>query len=112
MFKNIIKIIITSLIQWFFIVLLLDIYNYCFELKRPDISLGISKYYYSFALLPVILLICNAVTLFCKNKYLKIIVYLLCCSLIIWYWYFSFTNYPYRTSFVILISIIMVAFVA
>lgn len=87
--------------------LAIGIYNYFFKLERGNISLGITYHYYTLMVYPTILFICNLAAIIVKNDTARIIAYIFSIITVLVYWLDVFKNYPFRTLFVLFISIII-----
>lgn len=104
--KIIIRFISVSILQWILLYMLLSLYNYFFPGLKPDLSFGISCYYYITFIFPVILIIWNIVTLSCAKK-VKITINSMLVFVILFYWFSGLNNYPYRISFLLFCSILI-----
>lgn len=105
--KYILKFTLIYVVQLVVFFLAIGVYNYLFKLERGGISLGIAYYYYALIIYPVILFVCNLVTIIVKHKLAKIIVYVISVIMTLVYWVDIFDNYPFRVLFILFISIII-----
>ena len=103
------KLLVLSILQYLFIFVLLYAYNQRFEIRGTKLSINLSSSYYLIAVLPITIIIWNI--LFVSIKNIKIQKRLLCIplSVIVLYWISSISTYPYRVSFLILMSIAILA---
>lgn len=105
--KRVLKFVSIYVVELVIFFLAIGIYNHLFKLERGDMSLGIVYNYYTLIIYPVILFICNLVTVIVKNNIVNIFVYIFSAITILAYWLDVFSNYPFRTLFVLFISIII-----
>jgi hypothetical protein len=103
--KKIFYFFFVVLIQWGLFFLLSQLYFYFCKINRPDLSFGISYFYYTVAIYPLVLILWNTIILITQSKLLKIITCAILGVLTCGYWFYSLQNYPYRVSFLLVISI-------
>ena len=107
--NKIVKILVCSICQYILLIVAIMIYNSFFKLKHPNIAIGLAYYYYIRMIFPIVILIFNS-TFFITKKKIRIILYFIPTVIILLYWCTSIENYPFRISFIIVVSLLVLVF--
>ena len=103
--NKIVKALLYSICQYIILIAAIMIYDSILKLKHPNIAIGMAYYYYFRIILPITILIFNS-TFFIKKK-VKVIFYLVPTIIILLYWISSIKAYPFRVSFIIVASLLI-----
>ena len=103
--NKIFKIILISLGQWVIFYILISFYGYLFKIEKPNLSLGVTYYYYIVIVLPIVLFSWNLFNLIVLKHVYKVLIYMILIGVVVVYWINCLSNYPYRTLFILFASI-------